>query len=99
MCSDNRRAEEMPAYSFFQHRQCEYFPCHKGIPEDEFNCLFCYCPLYALGKACEGDCTYNSVGNKDCSECLIPHRRENFDKIISRYDDIMALARKCDDCK
>ena len=30
---------------FFQNRPCEYFPCHKGIPEEAFNCLFCYCPL------------------------------------------------------
>ena len=36
-------------YAFFQHRACEFFPCHKGVPEEDFNCLFCYCPLYALG--------------------------------------------------
>ncbi len=36
-------------YSFFQHRKCEYFPCHPIGDENDFNCLFCYCPLYALG--------------------------------------------------
>ena len=41
-------------YSFVQNRACEYFPCHEGVPEEDFNCLFCYCPLYALGKACAG---------------------------------------------
>ena len=35
-------------YSFFQNRECEYFPCHKGADPETFNCLFCYCPLYAL---------------------------------------------------
>lgn len=33
-------------YTWFQNRECEYFPCHKGVREEEFNCLFCYCPLY-----------------------------------------------------
>ena len=37
-------------YRFFQHRACEFFPCHKGVEEEQFSCLFCYCPLYALGK-------------------------------------------------
>ena len=27
-------------YSFFQHKECEYFPCHKVKNEEEFNCLF-----------------------------------------------------------
>ncbi len=31
-------------YTWFQNRECEYFPCHKGVREEEFNCLFCYCP-------------------------------------------------------
>ena len=32
-------------YSFFQHTQCEFFPCHKTAKPEDFNCLFCYCPL------------------------------------------------------
>ena len=43
--------------SFFANRACRYFPCHEGIPEEEFNCLFCYCPLYLLGERCGGDLT------------------------------------------
>ena len=35
-------------YSYFSHKKCEYFPCHKGADPENFNCLFCYCPLYAL---------------------------------------------------
>ena len=34
-------------YTWFQNRDCEYFPCHKDVKEEEFNCLFCYCPLSA----------------------------------------------------
>ena len=40
---------------FFQNRECRYFPCHTGVPEEEFNCLFCYCPLYTLGRKCGGN--------------------------------------------
>ena len=36
----------------FGHKKCEYFPCHKGADPEDFNCLFCYCPLYALGDKC-----------------------------------------------
>ena len=38
-------------YAFYQNTQCEYFPCHKTAHPEDFNCLFCYCPLYALGRA------------------------------------------------
>ena len=38
------------AYSFTQHRTCEFFPCHKTSHPEDFNCLFCYCPLYTLGS-------------------------------------------------
>ena len=40
----------MANFDFFQHKQCEYFPCHKGVDPEKFSCLFCYCPLYALGR-------------------------------------------------
>ena len=39
-------------YAFFQNRDCEYFPCHETKHPEDFNCLFCYCPLYALGRGC-----------------------------------------------
>ena len=48
-------------FSFFSHKKCEYFPCHKGADPEEFNCLFCYCPLYALGKDCGGNFTYIKI--------------------------------------
>ena len=61
------------SYRFYQNRECEYFPCHKVSNEEEFNCLFCFCPLYALGSGCGGNCSYTKEGIKDCSACLLPH--------------------------
>ena len=81
-------------YSFFQNRQCEFFPCHKGVSEEDFNCLFCYCPLYALGDECGGGCRWTETDFKDCSGCVIPHRRENYEKIMDKMGDVMALAKK-----
>ncbi len=76
-------------YAFFQNRQCEYFPCHETADPENFNCLFCYCPLYALGRACGGNCTFTKSGIKDCSGCLVPHRRENYGYIVSRFSDLV----------
>lgn len=79
-------------YAFFQHTNCEYFPCHGGVAPEEFNCLFCYCPLYALGRSCGGNCAYTAQGIKDCSGCSVPHRRENYDLIMSRFPELARLA-------
>ena len=38
-------------YSFTQHVNCEFFPCHPTDHPEDFNCLFCYCPLYTLGSS------------------------------------------------
>lgn len=81
---------------FFQNRACEYFPCHQGVAEEEFNCLFCYCPLYALGKRCGGNFRYTETGIKSCQECTFPHRRENGEKINARYREIMDVVRWMD---
>ncbi len=75
-------------YRYFSHKECEYFPCHKGADPDNFNCLFCYCPFYLLGDQCGGNFRYLSTGTKDCTNCLYPHLRENYDEITARYQDI-----------
>ena len=81
-------------YCFFQHRDCEFFPCHEGIGEEDFNCLFCYCPLYALGETCGGNFRYLENGVKSCVDCAFPHRRENFDALLARFPELKELARK-----
>lgn len=83
-------------YSFFQNRECEYFPCHKTDDQENFNCLFCYCPLYALGKKCGGAFRYNAKGLKDCSKCSFPHRRENYGKVTARFAEIMDIVKDRD---
>ena len=45
-------------YAYFSHKKCEFFPCHKNADPDDFNCLFCYCPLYLLGDECGGNFEY-----------------------------------------
>ena len=81
-------------YKFFQHRECEFFPCHKTEDEENFNCLFCYCPLYALGENCGGNFRYTEDGTKYCSDCLVPHKRKNYQYIMNKFKDILEVARK-----
>ena len=68
------------SYKYFQNDKCEYFPCHKSKNIKNFNCMFCYCPLYAYD--CGGQYTTTENNIKDCSNCLIPHY--NYDYIINR---------------
>lgn len=80
-------------FAYFQNKECEYFPCHKKCGEF-FNCLFCYCPLYALGDRCGGKFKYIEGGVKDCSDCLIPHSENGYSYVISRFSEISKLAEK-----
>ena len=84
----------MEHYKYFQNKECEYFPCHEGVGCENFSCLFCYCPLYALGDRCGGSFTYTENGIKDCSRCLKPHCAENYDKIMEKMGEVMELAKK-----
>ena len=71
-------------YSFFQHTACEFFPCHETAHPEDFNCLFCYCPMYRL-EHCPGDPRYfekNGRRIKDCSGCTFPHDPEHYDTIM-----------------
>ena len=84
----------MEKYKYFCNRECEFFPCHKTADPDRFNCLFCYCPLYALGERCGGNYRYTEKGIKDCSACTVPHDPDNYELIISRFPELSELARK-----
>lgn len=85
---------EKQRYTFFSHKDCEYFPCHATDHPEDFNCLFCYCPLYALGEHCGGNYTYSARGVKVCTGCLIPHGRGSHAVIVSRFAEIAELAKK-----
>ncbi len=82
---DQKAYWEGKHFSFFTNRECEYYPCHPVKEGEPFNCLFCYCPLYMLGRACGGNFTYLENGIKDCSKCLLPHRRENYGYISASF--------------
>ena len=84
----------MANYDFFQNSACEYFPCHKCADPENFSCLFCYCPLYALGDQCGGNFIYTKEGIKDCSGCLVPHRRENYQRVMDKMSGVIDLAKK-----
>ena len=50
---------------------------------DGFNCLFCYCPLYPL-EDCGGNYTFTEKGVKDCSDCTLPHKSNNYQYVIEK---------------
>ena len=81
------------SHRFFRNPDCEYFPCHTGADPENFNCLFCYCPLYTLGDKCPGQFTYTADGIKDCSSCLLPHRPDGYDRILARWPDVCTLTQ------
>lgn len=72
---------------FFQHTACPYFPCH-DLPREGFNCLFCYCPLYALGADCGGSFRILPNGIKDCSRCGFPHVKENYPQVVEKVGQL-----------
>ena len=88
--------EEEYSSTFFQNTACKYFPCHQGAAKEDFNCIFCYCPLYILGKKCGGNYRYTEKGVKSCKNCAFPHRRENYDLIIGRFPEIMEAVHRMD---
>lgn len=93
--SDGAQTSAKDGASFFSNRGCKYFPCHEGIAEEDFNCLFCYCPLYALGPDCGGNFTYTDKGRKNCKNCGIPHVRDNGVKLVAdHYAQLAELARR-----
>lgn len=84
----------MANFKFHQNTACEYFPCHKDIPVEEFNCLFCYCPLYALKGECGGDYTYLKNGIKSCMGCKKPHDRNGYEHITTHIKDLIDLVKE-----
>lgn len=79
------------SYRFFANKACKYYPCHEGM--EEFNCLFCYCPLYGRER-CPGNPEYilkKETGKdggeyvrkiKSCMNCTFPHDAKNYDVMM-----------------
>jgi len=84
---------------FFKNVECRFFPCHERIGTETFNCLFCYCPLYSLGRDCGGNFEYiGESGNvKCCSKCTFPHEAGNYDLVIAKLRMIAGNGVECSD--
>ena len=82
-------------YPLFTHRECDYFPCHEGIDPDDFNCLFCFCPLYALGPDCGGNFSYTKKGYKDCTACALPHKGDAGTRHVKKKFALIAEMAAC----
>lgn len=93
-CEQINNFPETENFKSFSHRECEFFPCHEVKDPEEFNCLFCYCPLYALGEDCGGKFKYSKKGVKDCTDCLIPHSPGGYDYVMKKFSMIKKLAEK-----
>ncbi|MGL4999475.1 cysteine-rich small domain-containing protein [Cetobacterium sp.] len=81
-------------YKFNQNKNCEFFPCHKIENKEDFNCLFCYCPLYMLGNECGGQYKHTVGGIKDCSDCILPHIKDiGYDHIQKKMMTVLEIVR------
>jgi Zn-finger protein len=77
---------------FNQNLNCPYFPCHKGIPVEQFNCKHCYCPLYFIyPDNCGGQFTILPSGVKDCSKCTLPHAPGGHEYVVRKLKEYFSL--------
>ena len=83
------------SHQFFRNINCKYFPCHRECNPEQFNCLFCYCPLYDLGDQCGGNFDYTDDTNrvKNCANCTFPHDPANYEKINAKLKGMNDAAR------
>lgn len=96
MCEKKLKETGLPDRAGCRHMsnvKCEFFPCHETEDTEDFNCLFCFCPLYALGNRCGGNFKYTEEGIKDCSDCLIPHGRDAWEHISERLESVMEMTK------
>ena len=71
------------SFKYFKNEDCPFFPCHSV--SGDFNCLFCYCPLFHL-EDCGGVYEYVGANSnvKSCAKCNLPHEPWFYDYIIKR---------------
>ena len=82
-------------YKFVQNKKCEFFPCHEGVDVEEFNCLFCYCPLYTLKDKCGGNPKFLENGLKDCSDCTVTHKKgSSFSHVQKMIEGVLELGKR-----
>ncbi len=85
----------MNDYKFFNNNSCGFFPCHTTDKPEEFNCLFCYCPLYMLEERCGGNFVYTPHGIKVCSLCILPHIKDvGYSHIQKKMLEVIELVQE-----
>jgi len=93
--SGNKELTDIEHFKFFSNRECEYFPCHKTDDPNSFNCLFCFCPAYSLGRDCGGNFLYdNEDGIKDCRNCIIPHQPDSYGFMVEKAKIIVQKTKQ-----
>ncbi|EQI86597.1 cysteine-rich small domain protein [Clostridioides difficile Y401] len=50
--------------------------------------------MYALGENCGGNFKYTDKGIKDCSSCMLPHKKDNYNYIMSKFQDLVKITSK-----
>ena len=71
----------MNNYKFINHKDCEFFPCHKTNKPEEFNC--------------GGNFKYTPHGIKDCSNCNLPHVKEvGYDHIQKKMLEVIEIVQQ-----
>jgi Zn-finger protein len=79
------------SHRFFNNQECPFFPCHSNFEKDinEYNCLFCFCPLIDMDD-CGGNyemITLEGKVIKDCTYCTLPHEEDKYDYIIEKLQN------------
>lgn len=86
------------SHKCFTNDKCPYYPCHAETEGEDFNCLFCFCPLYALGDQCGGNFRYTPNGVKDCTNCTLPHQGEKgWEHVMKHIGGIIGMTRSVKD--
>ena len=78
-------------HKYFNNHNCKYYPCHSQSEDNNFNCLFCYCPLYHMEDQCGGNLKYVK-NTKICVECHLPHVPDYYDVIIGKLKEMRKRA-------
>ncbi len=78
-----RSEKDHNSFYYYENRECKYYPCHGG---EHLNCLFCYCPLYHMDD-CPGEYDIKEIRGKEvkvCTNCMFPHKKENYKEVVAR---------------
>jgi Zn-finger protein len=80
--------------NFNLRTNCYWYPCHKEIEDNEYDCRMCYCPLYEtcskLNNILWGGYLLRYQDDKGdnkevfaCDKCTIFHKKENVEYYLS----------------